>query len=30
MKLSDIQIRDPYILPFEGKYYLYFQPGQHA
>ena len=23
MKLNDINIRDPYILPYEGKYYMY-------
>ena len=23
MKLCDINIRDPFILPYEGKYYLY-------
>lgn len=23
MKLNEINVRDPYILPFEGKYYLY-------
>lgn len=30
MKLSDIQIRDPFILPYDGRYYLYFQPGKYA
>ena len=23
MKLTDINIRDPYIMPYDGKYYLY-------
>ena len=27
MKLSEIHIRDPFILPFEGKYYLFGSPG---
>ena len=30
MKLDEMHIRDPYILPFDGKYYLYFQPGKYA
>ncbi len=30
MKLSDIHIRDPFILPFEGKYYLFGSPGAYA
>lgn len=30
MKLSKIHIRDPFILPFEGKYYLFGTPGKYA
>lgn len=30
MKLSDIHIRDPFVLPYEGKYYMYGTPGQFA
>ena len=30
MKLSEIHIRDPFILPFEGKYYLFGSPGKYA
>ena len=30
MKLSEIHIRDPFILPFEGKYYLFGTPGKFA
>ncbi len=30
MKCSDINIRDPFVLPFEGTYYLYGTPGQFA
>lgn len=30
MKLSEIHIRDPFILPFEGKYYLFGTPGKCA
>ncbi|MGN0572323.1 MAG: glycoside hydrolase family 43 protein [Acutalibacteraceae bacterium] len=30
MKFSDIHIRDPFILPFEGKYYLYGTRGETA
>ena len=30
LKLSEMNLRDPFILPFEGKYYLYFQPGHFA
>lgn len=30
MKLCDIHIRDPFILPFEGKYYMYGTPGKYA
>ena len=30
MKLSEIHIRDPFILPFEGKYYLFETPGKYA
>lgn len=30
MKLSEIHIRDPFILPFEGKYYLFGTPGRFA
>lgn len=30
MKLSEIHIRDPFILPFEGKYYLFGSPGAYA
>ena len=27
MKLKDINLRDPYILPFDGKYYMYGTRG---
>lgn len=30
MKLSEIHIRDPFILLFEGKYYLFGTPGKYA
>ncbi len=30
MKLSDIHMRDPFILPYEGKYYLIGTPGKYA
>ena len=30
MKLSEIHIRDPFILTFEGKYYLFGTPGKFA
>ena len=30
MKLNDIHIRDPFILPFDGKYYLYGTRGETA
>lgn len=30
MKLSDIHIRDPFILIFENKYYMYGAPGKNA
>ncbi|MBQ4154931.1 MAG: family 43 glycosylhydrolase [Clostridia bacterium] len=30
MKLCDLHLRDPYILPFDGKYYLLFSPGKFA
>lgn len=30
MKLSDINIRDPFILPFEGKYYMYGTRAIHT
>ena len=30
MKLSELHLRDPYILPFFGKYYLVFSPGNCA
>lgn len=30
MKLKDIHIRDPFILPFDGKYYLYGTRGETA
>lgn len=30
MKLNEIHIRDPFIVPFEGKYYMYGTPGQFA
>lgn len=30
MKLSDIHIRDPFILTFENKYYMYGAPGKNA
>ena len=30
MKLSEIHIRDPFILPYEGKYYMYGTPGKYA
>ena len=30
MKLSDMHLRDPYILPYDNKYYLYFSPGKYA
>lgn len=30
MKFKDIHIRDPFVLPFEGKYYLYGTRGQTA
>ena len=29
MKLKDIYIRDPYILPYHGMYYLYGKESQH-
>ena len=28
MKLSDINIRDPFIVPYEGKYYMYGTRGK--
>lgn len=30
VKLSEIHIRDPFILPFDGKYYLFGTPGKYA
>ncbi len=30
MKLSEIHIRDPYILTYENKYYLFGTPGQYS
>ena len=30
MKLSDINIRDPFILPVNGKYYMYGSRGMHG
>lgn len=30
MKLNEIHIRDPFVLPYEGKYYLYGTPGEYA
>ena len=30
MRLEDIHLRDPFILPFENKYYLYGSRGQEA
>lgn len=30
MKLCDIHIRDPFILPYDGKYYMYGTPGKYA
>lgn len=30
MKFEDIHIRDPFVLPYEGKYYLYGTRGQTA
>lgn len=30
MKLNDIHIRDPFVLPFDGKYYLYGTRGETA
>ena len=30
MKLSDINVRDPYILPYNGKYYLYGTRAIHT
>lgn len=30
VKLSEINIRDPFILPFRGKYYLFGTPGKYA
>lgn len=30
MKLSEMHLRDPFILPYEGKYYLYFSPGKYS
>ncbi len=30
MKLQDINIRDPFVLPYDGTYYLYGTPGQFA
>ena len=30
MKLNELHLRDPYILPFFGKYYLLFSPGKYA
>ncbi|MDD6284756.1 MAG: glycoside hydrolase family 43 protein [Firmicutes bacterium] len=30
MKLSEIYIRDPFILPYDGRYYLFGTPGQYS
>lgn len=30
MKTNEIHIRDPFILPYEGKYYMYGTPGAYA
>ena len=30
MKLENLHLRDPYILPFENKYFLLFSPGKYA
>ena len=30
MKLSEIHIRDPFILTYDNKYYMYGAPGKHA
>lgn len=30
MKLSELHLRDPYIMPFFGRYYLLFSPGKYA
>ena len=30
MKLESLHLRDPFILPFENKYYLLFSPGKFA
>ena len=30
MKREDINIRDPFILPYEGKYYLYGSRGSEV
>ena len=30
MKLSEIHIRDPFILTFENKYYLFGTPGKYS
>ncbi len=30
MKLSELHVRDPFILPFENKYYFLFSPGKYA
>lgn len=30
MKLSEIHIRDPFVLPFENNYYLFGTPGKYA
>ena len=30
MKLSEMNIRDPFILPYGGKYYIYSSPGKYA
>lgn len=30
MRLEDLHVRDPFILPFENKYYFLFSPGKFA
>lgn len=30
MKLADLHVRDPYILPHDGTYYFLFSPGKYA
>ena len=30
MKLSELHVRDPFIMPFDGKYYFLFSPGKYT